>query len=68
MCGIFSYIYNLKNSDDDMNSYYDQTLLENFNRISKRGPDNTQCRMENNVFLGFHDLVLMILVKAVINL
>ena len=56
MCGIFSYIYKLKNSDDDMNSYYDQKLLENFNRISKRGPDNTQCRMENNVFLGFHRL------------
>ena len=27
-----------------------------FNRISKRGPDNTECRLENNVFLGFHRL------------
>ena len=56
MCGIFSFIYKLKNSDDDMNSYYDPKLLKNFNRISKRGPNNTQYIMENNIFLGFHRL------------
>lgn len=56
MCGIFSYIYRLKNNEDDMNSYYNQELLENFNKISPRGPDNTACRLENNVFLGFHRL------------
>ena len=56
MCGIFSFIYKLKNSDDDMNSYYDPKLVKNFNRISKRGPNNTQYIMENNIFLGFHRL------------
>ena len=56
MCGIFLYVYKLQSANDDMNSYYDEKLLQNFNRISKRGPDNTQCRMENNVFLGFHRL------------
>ena len=56
MCGIFSYVYKLQSANDDMNSYYDEKLLHNFNSISKRGPDNTQCRMENNVFLGFHRL------------
>ena len=55
MCGIFAYIYKVK-SDGDHNGYYNDALIQGFNRISKRGPDNTECRLENNVFLGFHRL------------
>ena len=55
MCGIFSYIYNLHNTND-VNSYYDIKVLENFNNLKKRGPDNSQCVLENNIFLGFHRL------------
>lgn len=57
MCGIFSYIYNLNNTDD-LNGYYDIKLLENFNSLRKRGPDNSQCVLENNIFLGFHRLII----------
>ena len=55
MCGILAYIYKVK-SDGDHNGYYNDALIQGFNRISKRGPDNTECRLENNVFLGFHRL------------
>jgi asparagine synthase (glutamine-hydrolysing) len=55
MCGIFSYIYNLHNTND-VNGYYDIKVLENFNNLKKRGPDNSQCVLENNIFLGFHRL------------
>tara|TARA_B110000261_G_C13088515_1_gene358926 strand:+ start:1619 stop:3268 length:1650 start_codon:yes stop_codon:yes gene_type:complete len=58
MCGIFAYIYKLSNNEDvDIGRYYNQDLLlENFNNLSKRGPDNTQCEIVNNIFLGFHRL------------
>ena len=50
MCGIFAYIYRLQN-DGDMNGYYNLELLESFNKINKRGPDNTSSELSNNVFL-----------------
>jgi len=52
MCGIFSYIYNLNNNKN----WEFNNILNNFNKISKRGPDNSQYKVENNVFLGFHRL------------
>ncbi len=57
MCGIFAYIYRLQN-DDDMNGYYNLELLKSFNKINKRGPDNTSSELSNNVFLGFHRLAI----------
>lgn len=57
MCGIFAYIYKVK-SDEDKKGYYKNSLIEDFNKIRKRGPDNSEYRLENNVFLGFHRLAI----------
>ena len=50
MCGIFSYI-----SRSQHKKPYDN-VITNFNKIKNRGPDNTQYKIINNVFLGFHRL------------
>ena len=47
MCGIFSYIGNKYSKED---------LLNNFNKIKARGPDDSRLIKIDNVVLGFHRL------------
>ena len=47
MCGIFSYIGNKYSKED---------LLNNFNKIKERGPDDSRLIKIDNVVLGFHRL------------
>ena len=49
MCGIFSYIGD---------KFLKKDLLENFNRISERGPDSSKIINIDNVVLGFHRLAI----------
>ena len=49
MCGIFSYIGN---------KFFKKDLLENYNRISERGPDSSKIINIDNVVLGFHRLAI----------
>ena len=51
MCGIFSFISNNNSFEIDVNN-----ITNNLNKIKKRGPDNTQTKLINNVFFGFHRL------------
>jgi len=52
MCGIFCYINN------NNTTFNTPKLLENFNKIGVRGPDNSQYIIKNNIFLGFHRLCI----------
>ena len=45
MCGIFSFISNNNSFEIDVNY-----ITNNLNKIKKRGPDNTQTKLINNVF------------------
>ena len=63
MCGIFSFISNNNSFEIDVNY-----ITNNLNKIKKRGPDNTQTKLINNVFLDFIDYLLMIYQMLVINL
>ena len=49
MCGIFSYIGDKFSKND---------LLENYNRLFDRGPDESKIIQINNVVLGFHRLAI----------
>ena len=54
MCGIFAYI-----SKDKKSQIFNHTMIHNnFLKIKNRGPDNTQYKTINNVFLGFHRLCI----------
>jgi asparagine synthase (glutamine-hydrolysing) len=54
MCGIFCYI----NNNNNNTTFNTPKLLENFNKIGVRGPDNSQYIIKNNIFLGFHRLCI----------
>ena len=53
MCGIFGYITKINKKLND----YDKINL-NFLNLKNRGPDNTEYKIINNVFLGFHRLAI----------
>jgi asparagine synthase (glutamine-hydrolysing) len=55
MCGIFLYIQKLKKISEEKKL----NIKETFDKLKKRGPDNSKLIMINNMMVGFHRLSIM---------
>jgi len=55
MCGIFFLKYLASQKIDDKQLEF---ILNNFERIQHRGPDNTEYKVDGNTFIGFHRLAI----------